>query len=145
MQLVAPAGPMYQAGTISGNPFAMTAGFAALSILKRKPIIYEQLDAKAKFLTENFREAAREAGVAVQVNHIDSLITVFFTENPVLNYADAITSDTEKYGRFFHAMLEEGIYLPPAQFEAMFLSTAHTQKDLDKTVEAFKKAIQKVK
>ncbi|MES2765116.1 MAG: glutamate-1-semialdehyde 2,1-aminomutase [Bacteroidota bacterium] len=145
MQLVAPSGPMYQAGTLSGNPLAMTAGFAALSILKRKPIIYEQLEAKAKFLAENFREAASDAGVAVQVNHIDSLITVFFTENPVLNYADAITSDTEKYGKFFHAMLNEGVYLPPAQFEAMFVSTAHTQKDLDKTVDAFKKAIQAVK
>jgi glutamate-1-semialdehyde 2,1-aminomutase len=144
MQLVAPSGPMYQAGTLSGNPLAMTAGYATLSILKRKAVIYEQLEAKAKFLAESFREAAREAGVAVQVNHIDSLITIFFTENPVLNYADAVKSDTEKYGKFFHAMLNEGIYLPPAQFEAMFVSTAHTQKDLDRTVEAFKKAIRLV-
>ena len=136
MELVAPSGPVYQAGTLSGNPLAMTAGFATLSILDENRGIYDELEDKARFLVENFHTAANEAGVPVQINHVASKFTVFFSEYPVVDYFSALSSDTRLYGKFFHAMLEQGIYLPPAQFEAMFVSTAHTDEDLAKTVEA---------
>lgn len=141
MQLVAPSGPVYQAGTLSGNPLAMTAGYATLSILNENKNIYDELEQKAKFLIENFHSAANEAGVPVQINHVASKLTVFFSEYPVVDYFSALTSDTKAYGKFFHEMLNQGIYLPPAQFEAMFVSTAHTQEDLEKTVEAFKNSM----
>jgi glutamate-1-semialdehyde 2,1-aminomutase len=145
MQNVAPSGPVYQAGTLSGNPVAMLAGYVTLKILydKRKTI-YKELENKAKYLSNNFRRIAEENRVKVQVNQIGSMLTVFFAEDEVYDYDSALKSDTKKYARFFNLMLENGIYLPPSQFEAMFLSTAHTKQDLEKTVDAFERAIKKL-
>jgi len=145
MEMVAPSGPVYQAGTLSGNPIAMTAGYATLKILyEQRKTLYKNLDEKAKYLAENFRKISRENGVKVQVNQIGSMLTVFFAEDEVYDYGSALRSDTKKYARFFNLMLENGIYLPPSQFEAMFLSTAHTDQDLERTIDAFEKAIKKL-
>ncbi len=142
MQLIAPSGPVYQAGTLSGNPIAMTAGYTTLKILyEKRKTIYKQLDAKARYLAESFREIADGNGVKIQVHQIGSMMTVFFTDGEVYDYESALKSDTKKFARFFNLMLENGIYLPPSQFEAMFLSTAHTDEDLEKTIKAFERSI----
>jgi glutamate-1-semialdehyde 2,1-aminomutase len=135
MDKVAPLGPVYQAGTLSGNPLAMAAGCAALDALAL-PGTYERLEALSARLHEGLLEVAAEAGVAVTVNRVGSMITVFFCPGPVVDYATAKASDTAAFGRFFHAMLERGVYLPPAQFEAAFVSLAHTESDIDQTVRA---------
>jgi len=138
MDRIAPAGPIYQAGTLSGNPLAMAAGTATLRQLG--PRQYERLEAAGARLAEGLAGAAREAGVAVQVNRVGSMLTVFFSSEPVFDAASARKSDTKKFGRFFHAMLEGGVYLPPSQFEAAFLSVAHSDDDIDFTVAAARKA-----
>jgi glutamate-1-semialdehyde 2,1-aminomutase len=134
MALVAPAGPVYQAGTLSGNPLAMTAGIWALEELSAR--LYKHLAKLGAQLASGLADAARDAGVALQVNAFGSLLTPFFTNQPVRDYQSALTSDTEAYGRFFRGMLARGIYLPPSQFEAWFLSGAHTSGDVEKTVKA---------
>lgn len=131
MEVVAPVGPVYQAGTLSGNPVAMAAGYAQLSILKAHPEYYEELGEKADRFFESMKEIVESAGVPCQVNHIASLGCLFFTGEPVTDYRSAKTSDTKAYAAYCNAMLEEGIYLAPAQFEAMFLSAAHTREDLE--------------
>lgn len=131
MEVVAPVGPVYQAGTLSGNPVAMAAGYAQLSILKAHPEYYEELGEKADRFFESMKEMVESAGVPCQVNHIASLGCLFFTGEPVTDYRSAKTSDTKAYAAYCNAMLEEGIYLAPAQFEAMFLSAAHTGEDLE--------------
>lgn len=135
MEHVAPVGPVYQAGTLSGNPVAMAAGIAALTELA-KPGVYEMVESKAKTLADGLRAAAEKAGVKVAVNHSASLLTVFFTEQPVDNYAAAMSSDTAKFKVFFQSMLNQGIYLPPSQFECWFVSLAHSDEDLAKTLAA---------
>jgi glutamate-1-semialdehyde 2,1-aminomutase len=135
MALVAPEGPVYQAGTLSGNPLAMAAGCATLDALA-SPGLYERLEALGARLQDGLARAARAAGVTVTVNRVGSLLTVFFCEGPVTDWASAKRSDTARFGRFFHAMLDRGFYLPPAQFEALFLSAAHREVDLDGTVAA---------
>ncbi len=135
MEHVAPVGPVYQAGTLSGNPVAMAAGIAALTELA-KPGVYEMIESKAKKLADGLRAAAEKAGVKVAVNHSASLLTVFFTEQPVDNYAAAMSSDTAKFKVFFQSMLNQGIYLPPSQFECWFVSLAHSDEDLAKTLAA---------
>lgn len=135
MEHVAPVGPVYQAGTLSGNPVAMAAGIAALTELA-KPGVYEMVEGKAKKLADGLRAAAEKAGVKVAVNHSASLLTVFFTEQPVDNYAAAMSSDTAKFKVFFQSMLNQGIYLPPSQFECWFVSLAHSDEDLAKTLAA---------
>jgi glutamate-1-semialdehyde 2,1-aminomutase len=139
MAMVAPAGPMYQAGTLSGNPLATTAGIATLTQLKQ-PGTYERLDAMADTLTRGLIEAAAEAGVTVQLNRVGAMFTLFFTDTPVKDWGSAKRCDTARFGRFFRAMLAEGIYLPPSQFEAAFLSLAHTDAEIAFTVEAAKRA-----
>lgn len=143
MQRVAPTGPVYQAGTLSGNPLAMAAGIATLELL-RNPKIYADLEEKATHLAEGLAQAARQAGVAVQVNRVGSMLTVFFTEREVADYASARTSDTEAYATFFRTMLGQGIYLAPSQFEALFLSAAHSMADIERTVGAARLAFQEV-
>ncbi|MBA3884894.1 MAG: glutamate-1-semialdehyde 2,1-aminomutase [Acidobacteria bacterium] len=138
MALVAPAGPVYQAGTLSGNPLAMTAGLWCLEGLT--PKLYKHLAALGADLTAGLADAAREAAVPVQINGFGSLLTVFFTDQAVRDYDTALTCDTEAYARFFRAMLERGIYLPPSQFEAWFLSAAHTPRHVAKTVKAARAA-----
>lgn len=135
MEHVAPVGPVYQAGTLSGNPVAMAAGIAALTELA-KPGVYEMIESRAKKLADGLRAAAEKAGVKVAVNHSASLLTVFFTEQPVDNYAAAMSSDTAKFKVFFQSMLNQGIYLPPSQFECWFVSLAHSDEDLAKTLAA---------
>jgi glutamate-1-semialdehyde 2,1-aminomutase len=135
MAKVAPEGPVYQAGTLSGNPLAMTAGRVTLDALDA-PGVYERLDALGGRLQEGLVRAARKAGVTVTVNRVGSLLTAFFCAGPVTDWPSAKRSDTARFGRFFHAMLDRGVYLPPAQFEALFLSLAHTEEDVDRTVVA---------
>lgn len=135
MEHLSPSGPVYQAGTLSGNPLAMSAGYAALSVLKEEQP-YDALAAVGRKLAEGLRGLAEKHGVPVTVNQFGSLLTVFFTDRPVACYADATTSDTEKFARFFSVMLENGVHLPPSQFECWFLSTAHTQADIDKALAA---------
>lgn len=139
MQHVAPVGPVYQAGTLSGNPLAMAAGIATLKELA-KPGVYEIIEAKAKKLAEGVQAAAEKAGVTVSINHSASLLTVFFTGEKVDSYAAAMTSDTAKFKVFFQSMLNQGVYLPPSQFECWFVSLAHTDEDIEKTIAAAEKA-----
>jgi glutamate-1-semialdehyde 2,1-aminomutase len=141
MDLVAPAGPVYQAGTLSGNPLAVQAGITALQRLAEgNPGLYMELEQKAAYLETGLLEAARESGVPLQVNRAASLLSLFFTGSAVHNLEDALRSDQQKYKIFFKKMLAEGIYLPPSQFEAIFLSTAHSEEDLKRTVRAARKA-----
>jgi glutamate-1-semialdehyde 2,1-aminomutase len=135
MNNVAPLGPVYQAGTLAGNPLAMSAGIAALGQLKT-PGLYERINRNAERLVSGLRKAIAESGVAAQVNSHHSLGTIFFTDQPVRDYAGAKRSDTKRYARFFREMLDRGIFLAPSQFEAAFVSAAHTMEDIDRTVAA---------
>jgi glutamate-1-semialdehyde 2,1-aminomutase len=142
MALVAPDGPVYQAGTLSGNPLAMTAGIWSLSELSES--LYRKLAKLGSRLAAGLADAARDAGVPLQVSAFGSLLTPFFTTQPVRDYQSALAADTAAYGRFFRGMLAGGIYPPPSQFEAWFLSGAHTEKDVDKTVKAARQAMKTV-
>jgi glutamate-1-semialdehyde 2,1-aminomutase len=142
MEMVSPAGPVYQAGTLSGNPVAMTAGLWALK--KLSPKLYKDLAARGAMLAAGLAAAAREAGVAVQVNAFGSVLTPFFTSTPVRDYQSALTANTSAYGTFFHGMLKRGIYPPPSQFEAWFLSAAHTDAHIRKTIAAARGAFSDV-
>lgn len=135
MDYLAPLGPVYQAGTLSGNPVAMAAGLAALKELAASNA-YEKLEQLGAMLEEGLRDAARLAGVPVQFNRCGSMFCGYFTKEPVHNLADAMHSDRERFKRYFHGMLERGVYLAPSQFEAGFLSTAHSASDIEHTVRA---------
>ena len=135
MSMVAPSGPMYQAGTLSGNPLAMTAGIKTLELLQ-KPGTYAQLDQITKKLTDGLLQVAKEAGHAVYGGQISGMFGMFFTGSPVHNYEEAKQSDLSKFARFHRGMLERGIYLAPSQFEAGFTSLAHTDADIERTLEA---------
>ncbi|MBI4772277.1 MAG: glutamate-1-semialdehyde 2,1-aminomutase [Chloroflexi bacterium] len=140
MQMVAPAGPVYQAGTLSGNPLAMTAGIETLRELQR-PGTWEALEGAASRLEAGLRAAAREAGVAAVVQRVGTMFTTFFSDGPVANWATAKTADTARFGAFFRAMLEGGVYLAPSQFEAGFLSTAHSEQEIEATLRAARAAL----
>ncbi len=144
MSQVAPAGPVYQAGTLSGNPLAMAAGLALLNQLKDEEI-YAKLERLTSLLAQGLKQAADEAGVKVSINYLGSLLTVFFTESLVECYEQAQSSNTAQFKVFFQSMLEQGYYLPPSQFECWFVSAAHTEEDINNAVEAAKRAFQKVK
>lgn len=143
MDLVAPAGPVYQAGTLSGNPLAVAAGLKTLEILRR-PGTYEQLEAASAKLASGLAAAAAKAGVPLTVNRQGSMFTCFFTGGPVRDYASAKQSDTARFGRFFRSLLEHGVYFPPSQFEAAFVSTAHRERDLTSTLDAAAKAFEEI-
>jgi glutamate-1-semialdehyde 2,1-aminomutase len=143
MQWIAPLGPVYQAGTLSGNPLAMRAGIETLRALSEGGI-YEELDRKTKSLAAGFREALEASGVSGQVNSTGSLLTLFFSEVPVRNYDDAKKSDTRRFAAFFNEMLERGVFLPPSQFEALFVSAAHSEQDIRRTVAACRESLQAV-
>jgi len=143
MEMVSPLGGVYQAGTLSGNPLAMTAGVETLRLLKSKKV-YQELDKKTSYLTENISEMAEENGIPFSINRATGMFTLFFTEGPVKDYRTAKLSDTRRFARFFVEMMEQGIYLPPSQFEAWFISLAHSQKDLDKTIEACDNAFRNI-
>jgi glutamate-1-semialdehyde 2,1-aminomutase len=135
MDRVAPSGPVYQAGTLSGNPLAMRAGLATLKLLRTLDP-YPRLEALGRRFAEGLRSAAGDSGIPLTVNACGSMLTPFFTKGPVTDFASASRSDTTRYAAFFRGMLERGVYLPPAQYEALFLSAAHGESDLDATVEA---------
>jgi glutamate-1-semialdehyde 2,1-aminomutase len=142
MDLVAPVGPVYQAGTLSGNPLAMAAGIATLCQLKaNQRQFYQQLDDMSGKLVAGVTAAAKEAGVAMTANRVGSMFTFFFTDKQVTDWASAATCDTAKFGRFHGALLDAGVWLPPSQFEAAFLSIAHTQGDIDDTIAAATEAL----
>ena len=143
MDLIAPVGPVYQAGTLSGNPLAVTAGLATLKQLRVKGV-YKKLEDRSAALAKGIGEAAKKAGVPVTQTRIGSMLTTFFTPNPVVDWNTAKQSDTKRYGQFFHYMLEQGVYLAPSQFEAAFLSTAHSAQDIEKTIRASHAAFKKL-
>jgi len=146
MNLVAPLGPMYQAGTLSGNPLAMAAGCAMLKQLRdRKEEIYPRLEKLSGMLVEGVSAAAKDAGVTLCANRVGSMFTWFFTAGPVTNWETASKSNTEQFGRFFRAMLDSGVYLPPSQYEAAFLGAAHTEDDVARTIEVANGAMAAVK
>jgi glutamate-1-semialdehyde 2,1-aminomutase len=141
MDLVAPLGPMYQAGTLSGNPLAMAAGLATLRYLRdHKKLIYSRLDKLSGELVAGIAAAAKEAGVSICYNRVGSMFTWFFTLGPVTNWESASRSDTVAFGNFFRSMLDNSVYLPPSQFEAAFLSAAHTPEDVQHTIAAARQA-----
>jgi len=137
-------GDVYQAGTLSGNPLAMSAGLATLELLEEEGF-YETLEKKSEYLANGLSAAAKAAGVEVVLNRIGSIGCGFFTSDPVNDFAAALKSDTQAYALFFREMLKRGIYLAPSQFEAFFISTAHQKEDLDRTIEAATEALQTVK
>ena len=140
MELIAPSGPVYQAGTLSGNPLTMAAGLATLRLLQ-EPNVYDWLEHLSANLGEGLLKAAKQGGVTATVQRVGSLLTLFFCSGPVTDYATAKRADTARYATFFRRMLESGIYLAPSQFEAMFVSLAHTEEDIDKTIEVATKAL----
>ena len=136
MEKVSPAGPVYQAGTLSGNPLAMSAGITTLRMLKENPNIYEYIERLGAMLEDGLRNSARKHNIPVSINRVGSMMTAFFTEQEVVGFESAMTSDTGRYVSFFTKMLEKGIYTSPSQFEAMFISFAHTEEDITSTIEA---------
>jgi glutamate-1-semialdehyde 2,1-aminomutase len=140
MSRISPLGPVYQAGTLSGNPLAVAAGLATLRALE-EPSVYERLERMGARMEADIAAAARATGVPVTVNRVGSMLTAFFTEGPVVDYASARRADTARYGRFFHGMLDRGVFLAASQFEAAFVSLAHTDKDLDDTARACREAL----
>ena len=134
MNMVAPSGPVYQAGTLSGNPLAMTAGYETLKIIDEDAQFYEKLEEKSAFLAEGISDAARRRNLKFTLNRVGSMLTLFFTDAEVYDFDTAKKSDTRKFAEFFGAMLESGVYLPPSQFEAWFVSAAHSAEDLEFTV-----------
>jgi glutamate-1-semialdehyde 2,1-aminomutase len=146
MDLVAPLGPMYQAGTLSGNPLAMAAGCATLKQLhQRKDEIYPRLEKLSASLVEGVAGAANDAGIPLRHNRVGSMFTWFFTPGPVTDWDSASKSNTEAFGKFFRSMLDSGIYLPPSQYEAAFLGAAHTEEDIQKTIAVAKEAFATVR
>ena len=144
MDMIAPSGPVYQAGTLSGNPLAMAAGYAALSHINENKEIYNELEEKSSYLKNGMKKNLDELGKSYAINRVGSMSCMFFKEGPVENFNDAVNSDTELYGKYFHEMLKRGIYLAPAQFEAMFISTAHSIKDIDETIAAHKSSLEAI-
>ncbi len=143
MEMMAPVGPVYQAGTLSGNPLAMTAGIETLKVLSQ-PGVYEQLEAKTSRLGEGIVRAASDAGISLQVSRIASLLTAFFTGEPVVDYESATRADTELFSRYFQSLLSDGIYWPPSQFEAAFVSLSHSYEDIQSTISAVDKALRQL-
>jgi glutamate-1-semialdehyde 2,1-aminomutase len=141
MQMIAPSGPVYQAGTLSGNPLAMTAGIETLKIIDEDADFYSRLESISGELENGIRDAVGELGLTYTLNRVGSMFTLFFTDAAVTDFDSAKTSDTAKFASYFSAMLEDGIYLPPSQFEANFISIAHKKEDLTKTVDAVRKAL----
>jgi glutamate-1-semialdehyde 2,1-aminomutase len=140
MDRIAPAGPVYQAGTLSGNPLAVAAGLASLRRLQKENP-YNRLESLGARLERGLLDAAAKAGVPIRVNRAGSMFTLFFTDREVFDFDSAKTCDTQRFNRFFHVMLDQGIYMPPSQFEAAFISTAHTEADIDRTIDAAGKAL----
>jgi len=144
MEMVAPAGPMYQAGTLSGNPLAMTAGLETLRILKEDSAFYTKLEATSALLANGIQQNLTTLGLGYCTNRVGSMMTLFFTERPVRNWDDAKQCDKKMFGKYFSAMLQQGIYLAPSQFEAAFVSAAHSDDDINRTIEANKASLKTI-
>ncbi|WP_026628854.1 glutamate-1-semialdehyde 2,1-aminomutase [Dyadobacter alkalitolerans] len=144
MNKVSPAGPVYQAGTLSGNPIAMAAGLTMLTYLNDHPEVYTQLEASGEKLSTGFKASIQKLGLNYTLNHIGSMYTLFFTDQPVTDFPSAKSSDLPLFGRYFHAMLDRGIYMGPSQFESMFLSTALEDKHLDKIITANEESLKEI-
>ncbi len=146
MDTLSPDGPVYQAGTLSGNPIAVAAGLATLKLIDEMPDLYSRLDSMADRLVIGLEEAAARHGIPSVVNRVGSMMTCFFSDTPIVaSFAEAMAADKERYARYFHAMLDRGIYLAPSQFEAAFVSSAHTTEDIDRTVAAADEALAELK
>lgn len=145
MEKMSPLGPIYQAGTLSGNPLAMMAGYTTLSILKENPSIYKELEAKAARLEAGLKDQVQKLQLEASFNRVGSMVCMFFTDQAVTDFESATTANTEKYATFFREMLSRGIYLAPSQFEALFISSAHRDEDIEKTLEVANIALEKVK
>jgi glutamate-1-semialdehyde 2,1-aminomutase len=144
MNMTAPAGPVYQAGTLSGNPLAMAAGIETLKVIDEDAGFYDKLELASERLAAGLRDAVSAAGLALTINRAGSMLTLFFTSAAVNDFDSAKTSNTAQFAAFFRAMLEVGIYLPPSQFEAWFVSAAHTDDDLDRTLSSVRKALEEL-
>ena len=143
MQVVSPLGPVYQAGTLSGNPLAVAAGLATLrTLIEENP--YDQLDRTAARIESAISARAAQHGIPVTINRVGSMLTAFFTDSPVTDYASAVACDTARFAKFFHEMLDKGIYLPPSQFEAWFVSMAHGEEEVERTEEGAAQAIEEM-
>jgi glutamate-1-semialdehyde 2,1-aminomutase len=143
MEMVAPQGPVYQAGTLSGNPLAMSAGIAQLRLLQI-PQTYEQLDQRTNRLVDGLKELAGKSTIPFQVASTTGMVTVFFTKSKVVDFASALTADTTVFAKFWQSMLSKGIYWPPSQFEAAFVSLVHSKKDIDETLQAFEESLKAI-
>ncbi len=145
MEMLAPSGPVYQAGTLSGNPLAMAAGIAMLKLLKDTADFYTELERKAAMLEKGFLDNLSKTGVKAVINRVGSMMTMFFTDMPqVTSLAEAMTSDTAKYAAYFKRSLESGIYIAPSQFECLFVSYAHSTEDIERTIEASLRAMKEL-
>ena len=144
MEVVSPLGNVYQAGTLSGNPIAMIAGYTLLSILKDNPEILKELDAKTLYLKEGLDKVLKASGTPYVINHLGSMISVHFSEHPVTDFASAAAANNELFKKFFHAMLNRGVYLPPSAFESWFLNNALSYEDLDKTIAAVEESLKEI-
>ena len=144
MDHVAPQGPVFQAGTLRGNPLAMAAGIATLKQLQKKGV-YEKLEARSARLCAGLARAAAAAGVPAQVDHVGSMVGMFFCPDPVRSFDDAKTCDLPRFAKFYQGMRQEGIYLAPSQFEALFVSAAHTREQIDRTVAAARKVLSRIR
>jgi len=144
MSLIAPEGQVYQAGTLSGNPLAMSAGLATLKILQR-PEVYKELEKKTKQLTEGIKQAAKETGISLQINQIASMFSLFFNKKPVTDYKSVLKSNSDMFIKYFYGMLKRGIYLAPSAYEASFVSLAHTDEDIKRTIEAVYHTFKEIK
>jgi glutamate-1-semialdehyde 2,1-aminomutase len=143
MNHLAPLGPVYQAGTLSGNPLAMSAGLAMLSHLKNHPEVFDSLAAKTEYLHIGLDSGLSEKGIDYQINRYGSMMSVHFTDQEVVDFASAATGNNDWFKKFFHGLLERGIYLPPSAFESYFLNDALSYEDLDKTIEASREVVAK--
>ncbi len=145
MEMISPTGPVYQAGTLSGNPLAMHVGYKNLKILEENKNIYKELEEKATMIEEGFRKNIEELGINAEIVRFKSMLTLFFGKGPFENYDDVQSCDTEMYAKYFKEMLKRGIMVPPAQFEGMFLSDAHTEEDIEHTIKANYEALKAIK
>jgi len=144
MEKIAPLGNVYQAGTLSGNPLAMIAGYTMLKTLKEQPSIYHELDEKTAYLHKGLDEVLKASGTPYVINRLGSMISIHFSDHAVTNFASAASANNELFKKYFHAMLKRGIYLPPSAFESWFLNNALTYADLDKTIEATAESLKEI-
>ena len=143
MEKIAPLGPVYQAGTLSGNPIAMTAGLKTLELISA-PGFFDELSKKVEYLTDGILEAAQAAGIAMTCNRVGGMFGLFFSDQKVTSFEQATQCNSEQFKQFFHGMLDEGIYMAPSSYEAGFVSTMHNTEELDKTIAAAKKVLSKI-